>query len=73
MPRLESRLRDILGAVEPEQVPSNNEQGYSFICLDSLWDVINRGGPWNPQELSLLGHMHSDFMSSKNISEIILR
>lgn len=47
--------------------------GYSFICLDSKWDVNNRCGPWSPRDLLTLNSLHNDFYYNRKIIDLILR
>ncbi|XP_026467279.1 uncharacterized protein LOC113370807 [Ctenocephalides felis] len=62
LPRLESKLRDILGAVEPEQIPSNNEQGYSFMCVGfSMGCGQSRGTMGSSRIISIGSYAHVCF------------
>ncbi|XP_058820648.1 uncharacterized protein LOC131682876 isoform X3 [Topomyia yanbarensis] len=49
------------------------DSGYSFICLDSKWDVNNRCGPWNPKDLLTLNSLHNNFHYNRKLVELTLR
>jgi len=51
----------------------SREGEYSFICLDSKWDALQRKGLCNPIELNTLELMHCDFYSKANLTDLILR
>lgn len=52
---------------------SKGDGGYSFICLDSKWDVNNRCGPWTPGDLLTLNSMHNDLHCNRKLIEFIMR
>ncbi|XP_058455287.1 uncharacterized protein LOC131432790 isoform X2 [Malaya genurostris] len=47
--------------------------GYSFIFLDSKWDINNRCGPWNPKDLFTLNSLHNNFYCNRKLVEVTLR
>ncbi|XP_055546972.1 uncharacterized protein LOC129731185 isoform X2 [Wyeomyia smithii] len=52
---------------------NKGDGSYSFICLDSKWDVNNRYGPWSPNDLLILNSLHNDFYYNRKLIEMILR
>ncbi|KAK9892500.1 hypothetical protein WA026_020490 [Henosepilachna vigintioctopunctata] len=65
--QLQQCMEPYSGNLIPEQEP------YSFLCLDSQWDTLKRGGPWETGEASSLSKLHRDFQDHKNITEILSR
>lgn len=55
------------GNIVPEQEP------YSFLCLDSQWDTLKRGGPWETGEVNSLSKIHRDFQDNQSITEILCK
>jgi len=70
-PHMESQLNQTLNV----NVEGDNRDGgdYSFMCVDSKWDVLQRNGPWNPLELNILESMHSIHSSGHHLTDLILR
>lgn len=69
--KMENNLHQVLSInVEGS---SKGDGGYSFICLDSKWDVNNRCGPWTPGDLLTLNLMHNDLHSNRKLFEFIIR
>ncbi|KAH8277692.1 hypothetical protein KR018_003706, partial [Drosophila ironensis] len=70
-PHMESQLSQTLNVnVEGDKRDGSN---YSFMCVDSKWDVLQRNGPWNPLELNILESMHSIHASGHHLTDLILR
>lgn len=69
--KIEKQLRQCL-EMYPGNSQSGNVESYSYLCMDSDWDTVHRGGPWGAMELGSLTHMHRDFCDN-NLTEIILR
>ncbi|XP_058979684.1 uncharacterized protein LOC131802923 isoform X2 [Musca domestica] len=69
-PHMESHLSQTLNInVECEK----RDGSYSFMCIDSKWDALQRNGPWNPVEISTLESMHSDMINHEEITDLVLR
>ncbi|XP_037944619.1 uncharacterized protein LOC119678611 isoform X1 [Teleopsis dalmanni] len=70
-PHMESHLNQTLNV----NVEGDKRDGaYSFMCVDSSWDALERNGPWSPVELNTLECLHRDFKSTGNeLTDIILR
>ncbi|XP_032307153.1 uncharacterized protein LOC6494527 isoform X2 [Drosophila ananassae] len=70
-PHMESQLSQTLNV----NVEGDNRDGsnYSFMCVDSKWDVLQRNGHWNPLELNILESMHSIHDSGHHLTDLILR
>ncbi|XP_038106648.1 uncharacterized protein LOC119766275 [Culex quinquefasciatus] len=69
--KMENNLHQVLSInVEGS---SKGDGGYSFICLDSKWDVNNRCGPWTPGDLLTLNSMHNDLHCNRKLIEFIMR
>lgn len=51
----------------------NGSSSYSFLSLDPAWGTIRKHGPWNNDELRIVGSLHQDLLHSKNITELIVR
>lgn len=72
MCKIEKQLRQCLEMYPGSGSQNNNVESYSYLCMDSEWDTVQRGGPWGAMELGSLTHMHRDFCDN-NLTEIILR
>ncbi|XP_061399895.1 uncharacterized protein LOC133335605 [Musca vetustissima] len=69
-PHMEAHLSQTLNInVECEK----RDGSYSFMCLDSKWDALQRSGPWTPVEISTLESLHSDMINHEEITDLILR
>ncbi|KAM7342339.1 Hermansky-Pudlak syndrome 4 protein isoform 2-T2 [Cochliomyia hominivorax] len=69
-PHMESHLSQTLNInVEGEK----RDGSYSFMCIDSKWDALERNGPWNPVEINTLECMHRDMLNNKKVTDLILR
>lgn len=67
---MESHLNQTLNInVEGE----SNDGDYSFICIDSKWEALQRSGPWTPSDIISLEFMHRDLQSNATISDLLLR
>lgn len=51
----------------------HESEPYSYLCLDSSWDTIKRGGPWGANDLGVLNALHGDFNEVHNLMEIMMR
>lgn len=69
--KIESSLYQVLNL----NVESNekSEGGYSFMDLDSKWDILDRGGPWSPRDLASLEIIHKEFAGNSKMTEMLLR
>ncbi|KAJ8926607.1 hypothetical protein NQ314_021016 [Rhamnusium bicolor] len=52
---------------------SHESEPYSYLCLDSDWDTVKRGGPWGTNDLGVLNYLHRDFSEVQNLMEILIR
>lgn len=69
-PHMESHLNQTLNInVEGDQ----RDGSYSFMCIDSKWDALQRSGPWNLTEISTLESMHRDMVKNEDLTDLILR
>ncbi|XP_065366838.1 uncharacterized protein HPS4 isoform X3 [Calliphora vicina] len=69
-PHMESHLSQTLNI----NVEADKRDGsYSFLCIDSKWDALERNGPWNPVEINTLECMHRDMLNNKQLTDLILR
>ncbi|EAT36853.1 AAEL011097-PA [Aedes aegypti] len=69
--RIENSLHQVMSInVEGSD---KGDGGYSFICLDSKWDVNNRCGPWTPRDLLTLNSLHNNFHYNRKLIELILK
>ncbi|XP_073846404.1 Hermansky-Pudlak syndrome 4 protein isoform X2 [Musca autumnalis] len=69
-PHMEAHLSQTLNInVECEK----RDGSYSFMCIDSKWDALQRSGPWTPVEISTLESMHSDMINHAEITDLVLR
>lgn len=67
---MESHLSQTLNInVECEK----RDGSYSFMCIDSKWDALQRSGAWNPVEISTLESMHRDMLNHGEITDLVLR
>ena len=48
-------------------------ESYSFLTLDPNWDMIQRGGIWASRELEVAACLHSDFIQSPSLCEVVVR
>jgi hypothetical protein len=48
-------------------------ESYSFLTLDPNWDMIQREGTWASKELEVVASLHSDFIKSPSLSEVVVR
>nr|CAD7405457.1 unnamed protein product [Timema cristinae] len=46
---------------------------YSFLCLDPCWDMLQRGGTWDNNELQVVSCLHNDFQHNAGLTEIVVR
>lgn len=58
--------------MHPGGSQSENGEPYSYLCMDSEWNTVQRGGPWGGMELGSLTHIHRDFCENA-LTEILLR
>lgn len=52
---------------------AHESEPYSFLCLDSEWDTLKRGGPWGTGDLGMLEYLHGHFAKIPNLTEIVVR
>lgn len=69
--RIENSLHQVM-SINVEGF-DKGDGGYSFICLDSKWDVNNRCGPWTPRDLLTLNLIHHNFHYNRKLIELILK
>ncbi|XP_065093601.1 uncharacterized protein HPS4 [Ochlerotatus camptorhynchus] len=69
--RIENSLHQVM-SINVEGF-DKGDGGYSFICLDSKWDVNNRCGPWTPRDILTLNLIHNNFHYNRKLIEIILK
>ncbi|KAL9921385.1 Hermansky-Pudlak syndrome 4 protein isoform 1-T1 [Glossina fuscipes fuscipes] len=70
-PHMESHLNQTLNInVDGEQ---QRDGSYSFMCIDSKWDALQRNGPWNPVEINTIECMHTDLLRNEQVTDLILR
>ncbi|XP_068144586.1 uncharacterized protein HPS4 isoform X1 [Drosophila tropicalis] len=70
-PHMESQLNQTLNVnLEGDKRDSSD---YSFMCIDTKWDVLERNGPWNPLELNILESMHAAHDKGQQLTDLILR
>lgn len=48
-------------------------ESYSFLTLDPNWDMIQRGGIWASRELEVVACLHSNFIQSPSLCEVVVR
>lgn len=65
--RLEQKLNEIINVTVDLKASD-----YSFVNLDKHWDVIQRSGAWQTNDLQILHVMHENFANEK-VSDIIIR
>ncbi|XP_044763401.1 uncharacterized protein LOC123320225 [Coccinella septempunctata] len=65
--QLHQNMEPYSGNTIPEQEP------YSFLCLDSQWDTLKHGGPWETGEMNSLSKLHRDFQNNSSITEILCK
>lgn len=51
----------------------HESEPYSYLCLDSSWDTVKRGGPWGANDLGALNALHRDFDEVHSLMEIMMR
>uniref|UniRef100_A0A1A9WC71 CCZ1/INTU/HSP4 first Longin domain-containing protein n=1 Tax=Glossina brevipalpis TaxID=37001 RepID=A0A1A9WC71_9MUSC len=70
-PHMESYLNQTLNInVDGEQ---QRDGSYSFMCIDSKWDALQRNGPWNPVEINTIECMHTDLLRNEQVTDLVLR
>lgn len=52
---------------------SHEAEPYSFLCLNSEWDTVKRGGPWGTEDLGMMHQLHGNFSEQPNLTEILVR
>ncbi|KAJ8925239.1 hypothetical protein NQ315_001426 [Exocentrus adspersus] len=52
---------------------THESEPYSYLCLDSVWDTVKRGGPWGTNDLGALNIMHSNFDEVHTMTEVMMR
>jgi hypothetical protein len=67
--RLEMHLQQCLDHFQQGE----GSESYSFLILDPSWDMIQRGGTWASTDLEVVARLHSDFIQSPSLSEVVVR
>ncbi|XP_055592952.1 uncharacterized protein LOC129744454 [Uranotaenia lowii] len=69
--RIENSLHQVM-SINVEGT-DKGDSSYSFICLDSKWDVNNRCGPWTSKDLLTLNSLHDEYNSNRKLMEFVVK